>query len=299
MDDLGDVRAHRWAGRRTYAADALPALDELIARKAGRRIAVVLPARNEAATIGPICEAVHTDLAHFVDELIVIDGASTDGTAEVARAHGAEVYDQASILPEIPAVVGKGDSLWRSVAATSADVIAWIDADVRNFAPSFVTRLTAPLLLDDAVALVKAFYRRPLHDVPDEGGRVTELLARPLLHALFPELGAIAQPLAGEYAIRRDVAVRLPFRAGSSVEVGLLIDVLHAEGLDAIAQVDLGERIHRNRPLSELVPMAHEIARTILGRAVRHGRLAAAAADPGQELERPPLSTLEPDAAEA
>lgn len=311
------ARAQRWFRRRTYTAGEIPSLEELVARKreSPERVSVVLPALNEAATIEPICKAIRRDLMDgtgLVDELIVLDSGSVDGTPDLARAAGATVRDVADVLPHIPAVAGKGEALWRSLAVATGDIVCWVDSDIRNFGAHFVTRLIAPLLTDPGIAFAKAFYRRPRERgeelVADEGGRVTELLARPLLGTLFPELGGFAQPLAGEYAGRVDILRRVPFFTGYSVEVGLLIDLLDAAGLDAMAQVDLGERIHRNRPLSELGPMAHAIARTILARASDHGRLSAtldisssAFVRPGPdglethdglELERPPMDTV-------
>lgn len=299
-------RAARWRARRTFGAADLPPLHEVRARirAEGVTVAVVLPALNEAATVGEIVRIVHR--AQIATELLVVDGGSTDGTAEIARAAGADVVDAAAIMPEVPAAAGKGDSMWRSLAATGSDIVCWLDADVRNFGAHFVTRLIAPLLLDPVIAYVKGFYRRPLEAggmlIHDGGGRVTELLARPMLATFFPELCGIRQPLAGEYAGRRELLESLPFFSGYSVEAGLLIDVLERAGLDAIAQSDLEVRVHRNRPLAELSPMAHAISRTILQRAHEWGRVAGivSAALPGwplqgepvEEIQRPALATL-------
>lgn len=310
-----DVRARalrqaaEWSARRTFAADASPSARELAALARGTSISVVLPALNEAPTVAAICRSIRTNLIDdvpLVDELLVIDGGSTDDTVALASAAGARVVRARDVLGEIPFAGGKGESLWRSLSVARGDIVVWIDADIRNFEPHFVTRLVAPLLTDADIAFVKGFYRRPLvqgaHVVPDGGGRVTELTARPLLRALFPELAEIRQPLAGEYAGRRDVLERLPFFSGYSVEVGLLIDLLGATGLDAIAQADLTERVHRNRPLRELAPMAAAIARTIMRRAEELGRVAplddvvaghaAGAREEPSELERPPLALL-------
>jgi glucosyl-3-phosphoglycerate synthase len=313
-------RAHRWYAHHTLHADDLPQDLAELKRAQGVSVSVALPAVDEAATIGRICcsigEALMPDL---VDELVVIDGGSTDDTAAVARAAGATVLDASTLLPSIPTVKGKGDSLWRSLSALSGDLICWIDADIANFEPHFVSRLVAPLLVDPATMFVKAFYRRPIAYgdmvLPTGGGRVTELLARPLLNAFFPELGGIIQPLSGEYAGRRDVLTQLPFFTGYSVEAGLLIDLLDVVGLDAIAQVDLGARVHRNRPLDELGPMAYAIARSILQRAEEWGRLDLAPDHPVhpllmpspdgadlfdlEETERPPLAGLTGDDAVA
>ena len=307
--------AQRWHRRRTFGAAATPPLAELVARKraAQSSVSVVLPALNEADTIGDICAAIGRDLLDgLVDELLVIDCASDDTTSAVAAANGATVYDVAAILPDTPVVAGKGEALWRSLSIVSGDVVVWLDSDIRNFSTAFVARLVAPLLTDTTIAYVKGAYRRPLARgdelIPDEGGRVTELLARPLLAAFFPELGGFVQPLAGEYAGRVDVLRKVPFFTGYSVEAGLLIDLLEVAGLDAMAQADLGERVHRNRPLADLAPMAYAIGRTILQRAEERGRVGAApdlTAAPFlrptpdgmeshdvREIERPPMAAF-------
>lgn len=309
-------RAHRWYAKRTYRADDLAADLLELKRDAGLSISVALPAVNEASTVGPICASIVKNLMEgpaLVDELVVLDGGSTDDTSAVARAAGATVVDARSLISHVPPVRGKGESLWRSLSVLTGDIICWVDADITNFEPHFVTRLLAPLLADQTCMFVKAFYRRPIvyGDVtlPTGGGRVTELLARPLLNALFPELGGVIQPLSGEYAGRRDVLMQLPFFTGYSVEAGLLIDLLDVVGLDGIAQVDLGVRAHRNRPLDELSPMAFAIAQTILRRAEEWGRLEVANDHPLHplvmpmpdgidlhdihELERPPLAALD------
>ena len=312
--------ASRWFAQRTFRAQQTPPLSELVARKRdeGLRISVGIPALNEAETIAPICGAIFRELMEsnsLVDELVVLDGESVDETALRAHAAGARVADVATILPEIAHHPGKGESLWRSLAALKGDIVVWIDADIRNFGPHFVTRLVAPLLCDPSIDFVKGFYQRPIAFdgvlQPSGGGRVTELLARPLLHLLFPELAAIQQPLAGEYAGRADVLRKLPFFTGYSVEVGLLIDLLDVVGLDGMAQADLGVRVHRNRPLEQLGPMAFGIARTILQRAEEHGRLRALIEEGihpllrcdalgeleayrPDEIERPPIATTSP-----
>lgn len=309
-------RAHRWYAKHTFHADDLPQDLAELKRAKDVTVSVALPAIDEAGTVGRICRSIADSLMpDVVDELLVLDGGSTDGTASVAREAGATVVDARALLPSIPAVKGKGESLWRSLSILEGDIVCWIDADIANFEPHFVSRLIAPLLSDPETMFVKAFYRRPIAygDVvlPSGGGRVTELLARPLLNALFPELGGIIQPLSGEYAGRRDVLTQLPFFTGYSVEAGLLIDLLEAVGLDAMAQVDLGARVHRNRPLDELAPMAYAIARAILRRAEEWGRLDLAHDHPlhpllmatpdgadmldPEEIERPPLAELTGD----
>jgi glucosyl-3-phosphoglycerate synthase len=225
-------------------------------------VSVCLPARDEAATIGLIVAAVRRDLIErdgLVDEIVVIDDGSTDATAQLAASEGAIVFSESSILPELPSGSGKGNALWKSLYACRGDVICWLDADIRNFDAEFVTRLVRPLLDDPRVLFTKGYYRRPLHDEPNGGGRVTELVARPLLSHWFPGLQHIIQPLSGEYAGRREILEVLPFVEGWGVELGLLVDIAQRLGTDAITQVDLGVRQHRNRPLDELGPQALEI----------------------------------------
>lgn len=219
-------------------------------------VSVVIPALNEEDTVAGVVLAC---LASCADEVIVIDSDSHDATAARARAAGAEVINWREVDPREP-VPGKGEALWRGVKAARGDVVVFVDADVTSIEPGWVDALAAPFA-DDAVHLVKAAYERA-----GAGGRVTELTAKPLLRALFPEV-AVKQPLGGEYAIRRASALRLPFVAGYGVEAGLLLDVSRTHGPHSIREVDLGRREHRNRPLAELAPMADVVARTILSRA--------------------------------
>jgi glucosyl-3-phosphoglycerate synthase len=247
-------------------------IDELVEAKArtGTTISVCLPARNEEATVGQVVASVRRNLvehACLVDELIVIDDGSTDATAEAATWEGARVLPVAEILPDVPTGTGKGNVLWLSLYACDGDIVCWLDADVRNFGPHFVTRLLTPLLTDPAIGFVKGYYRRPLHGEATGGGRVTELMARPVISALFPHLAGFVQPLAGEYAGRRTLLETVPFVEGWGVELGLLIDLVANYGIDALAQVDLDVREHRNRPLEELGPQAMAILVTGLRRA--------------------------------
>jgi glucosyl-3-phosphoglycerate synthase len=236
----------------------------------GATVSVCLPARDEEGTVGQIVGSVRrrlVDRTHLVDEIVVVDDGSTDHTAEAAEEEGAAVHRVADVLPSMPPGNGKGNALWLSLYVTEGDIVVWIDADVRNFRPHFVTRLLEPLLTEPDVALAKAYYRRPLHSERTGGGRVTELMARPLLSTLFPHLTNIVQPLSGEYAGRRELLESLPFVEGWGVEIGLLIDVAARLGVDAIAQRDLGVREHRNRPLDELSPQAMAVLVTCLRRA--------------------------------
>src|SRR6516164_4905623 len=246
---------------------------ELEDAKAGRTISVVLPALNEEATVESVIESISPLVDGLVDELIVLDSGSTDDTEIRAIAAGARVVSREQALPEVPIRPGKGEALWRSLAATSGDIVVFVDSDLIGPHPMFVPWLLAPLLTCDGVHLVKSFYRRPLTvgDVgcgagTTGGGRVTELVARPLLAALRHELGGILQPLGGEYAASRELLTSLPFAPGYGVEIGLLVDTFDRLGLDAIAQVNLGVRAHRNRPLSELGAMSRQVIATLLSR---------------------------------
>jgi glucosyl-3-phosphoglycerate synthase len=237
-------------------------------------VSVCLPARDEAATVGPIVEAVRAALIErhcVVDEIIVIDDHSTDDTARRAKEAGATVVDAAAVLPDYGEGFGKGEALWKSMFASTGDVIVWCDADIRDFDVHFITGLLGPLLTDPSIDFVKGHYERPSVDGGRGGGRVTELVARPLLSLLFPHLAEVAQPLSGEYAGRRTLLERLPFVRGYGVDIGLLIDVAATVGTAALAQVDLGTRRHRNRTLSELSPQATAVMATALVRADRQG----------------------------
>lgn len=243
---------------------------ELEAAKRGRTISVVLPALNEGGTVGAVIDTITPMLGGLVDDLVVLDSGSTDDTAARALAAGARVVNREDALPEIPTQPGKGEALWRSLAATSGDIIVFIDSDLIGPDPMFVPRLVGPLLTRDGIHLVRGFYRRPLRlgtaEEATGGGRVTELVARPLLTALRPELGCVLQPLGGEYAGTRELLASVPFAPGYGVEIGILIDTYDRFGLEAIAQVNLGVRTHRNRPLAELGPMSRQIIATLLTR---------------------------------
>lgn len=234
----------------------------LAAAKGTRRVTVCLPARDEEATVGAIVSTIVAELVEehgLVDEVLLVDDGSKDATAAVARGTGARVVRSSGL--------GKGTAMWTGVSEAEGDLLAFCDADVRNFSSSFVVGLLGPLLADDAIAFVKAFYDRPFEDQPGEGGRVTELVAKPLLRQLFPNLAAVLQPLAGECAGRREALEQLPFVQGYGVDLGLVIDVTRHFGDGALAQVDLGHREHRNRPLGELGPQAEAVLATALARA--------------------------------
>jgi glucosyl-3-phosphoglycerate synthase len=271
----------RWFDRRTYAGAELTPR-QLLARKTGS-ISVVVPALNEAATIGPIVRGVRRELVDrvpLVDEVVVVDPGSDDDTAAIAEAAGATVVAEADILPAYGRVPGKGEALWKSLHVTCGDLVVFVDGDLEQFDPALVSGLLGPLLRDPRVSFVKASYDRPLRGglLPGGGGRVTELVARPLLNAHWPDLAGVAQPLAGECAGRRTLLERLPFVSGYGVELAMLTDVLAVAGLDAIAQVEVGTKVHRHQSDEALGRMAAAIWQTAR---LRVGAGAGAGVAPG------------------
>jgi len=263
---------NRWFERRTWSVHDLR-LEEAVAAKGATRVSVVLPALNEQRTVAAIVAALRRELVDrvpMIDELVVVDSGSSDETACVASDAGARVVHVDDVLPDVPSVPGKGEALWRSLAATTGDVVAFVDADLEAFDPTFVWGTVVPLLTDPSLTFVKATYDRPLADGtrlhPAGGGRVTELVARPLVNLHWPELAGFVQPLAGEYAARRSLFEQLPFPCGYGVEVGLLVDTLATVGLDAMAQVDVGVRRHRHQDDHALGRMAVEILLTAQSR---------------------------------
>jgi len=271
-----DARA--WFELRTTSAPSVDAFDLdalLTAKRRGQhRVSVVLPARDEERTVGRLVRDLHDRwIGHtpLVDELLVVDSDSTDATAAVARAAGADVVAAADVLPAHGSRPGKGEALWKSLAATTGDLVVFLDADLLGEVTHFVPGLLAPLLTDPQVDYVKGCYTRPLEvdgtSVPAGGGRVTELTARPLLNALWPELAGFVQPLGGEYAGRRSALERVPFVSGYGVEVGLLVDLLQLSGLTGLAQVDLGVRRHTSQEQEALGRMAGQVVSTVLARA--------------------------------
>ncbi|MCX5333227.1 MULTISPECIES: glucosyl-3-phosphoglycerate synthase [unclassified Streptomyces] len=256
----------RWLTTRSWSLTDRP-LHQLLAAKqrTNQSVSVVLPALNEEETVGDIVSVIRHDLMQqvpLVDEIVVVDSGSTDRTSQVAAAAGATVVHRDDILPRLPAVPGKGEVLWRSLLVTRGDIVCFIDADLKEFSSDFVSGIVGPLLTDPGVDLVKGMYDRPLGGAAGQGGRVTELMARPLLNMHWPQLAGFVQPLGGEYAARRSLLEQLPFPVGYGVELGMLVDALHLVGLDALAQVDVGVRIHRHQDGQALGRMSAAIYRT-------------------------------------
>jgi glucosyl-3-phosphoglycerate synthase len=258
-------------------------------------ISVCVPAREEAATIaGVVAPLIELREAGVVDQVVVVDASSADGTAAIAAGLGADVFDQAELMPAYGPVLGKGDAMWRALSVMSGELVCFVDADSEDFGTHFALGLLGPLVCEPGVQFVKGFYRRPFKDAGGTarggGGRVTELTARPLLEAFYPPLAQMRQPLAGEMAARRELLEQMAFCTGYAVEMGLLLDVHAAAGLDAMAQVDLDVRQNRHQPIADLAPMADAVLAAVTSRLRREGRLLDAAA--GELLERPPLAQL-------
>lgn len=258
----------RWFAENTFHASEFRDIAKLVELKErqGLTVSVGLPALNEEKTIGLVIKRIKgalMDRAPLIDQIVVIDSDSTDRTAEIAADLGVPVIRHSQILPELGSHVGKGEALWKSLHVLDGDIVSWIDTDIRNIQPRFVYGLIGPLLRESRLQYVKGFYQRPIREgdrlMPEGGGRVTELMARPLINLFFPELSGMIQPLSGEYAGRRAMLESVPFFTGYAVEIGLLIDILEASGLSGIGQVDLERRIHRNQPLGNLSQMSYVI----------------------------------------
>jgi glucosyl-3-phosphoglycerate synthase len=290
---------------RTFRHSEFPL--ELLLERKRETITVVLPTREVADTVGAIVEHLQS-LRGLIDQVLVVDAASSDGTAEIAAGLGAEVHQEADLLPEHGPVLGKGDAMWRALSVARGELVAYLDSDTRGFPEHFPRGILGPLICHDELHFVKGFFRRPFvtpdgQELPADGGRVTELTARPLLSAFYPELAAFAQPLAGEVAARRWFFDRLPFATGYAIETSMLLharDVLG--GTVGMAQVDLDVRHNRHQPLLALGPMAYAVLRVILERLRREGRLLDDHAPPLQTadgrliqvelVERPPYAAL-------
>jgi glucosyl-3-phosphoglycerate synthase len=262
-----DERTKAWFSRRTSRWQDWP-LDQLLAAKQqhGVTISVVIPARNEQRTVASVVGSIARSLVRgvpLVDELVVMDSDSTDATADAAVAAGAAVYRTADVRPADGSFRGKGEALWKSLHVTKGDVLVFVDADLTSWGPHFVTGLVGPLLSVPQIQLVKGFYTRVWTEsdgsTSTEGGRVTELVARPLISLWWPELTGVVQPLAGEWAARRSLMESLPIPVGYGVELATLMDTVTRHGLDAVAQVDLGSRAHRHQANHDLALMAAEL----------------------------------------
>jgi glucosyl-3-phosphoglycerate synthase len=246
--------------------------------KKGLKISLAFPTLNEESTIGKEILVIRTELMDrypLIDEIVVIDSSSKDNTRKVAERFGARVFTSKNILPKYGTYRGKGENLWKSLYVLEGDIIVWVDADISNIAPKFVYGLVGPLLEDNKVAYVKAFYERPIRSsggiAPSGGGRVTEILVRPIFSLFYPDLARLIQPLSGEYSGRRELLEQLPFSVGYGVELGHLIDIFHLAGIEALSQVDLDMRIHRNQTTAALGKMAYGILNTFLTRAEKYG----------------------------
>ena len=268
-------RVDRWFAENTFHSREFRDISRLVEmkRRQGLTISLGLPTLNEDATIGAILEEVIRELVErhrLLDEVVVVDSGSTDDTVAIARAAGVKVVQHADILADYGSHSGKGEALWKSLHHMTGDLVAWCDTDISNFHPGFIFGTLGPLLNDSRIGYVKGFYKRPLkfggEIVTAGGGRVTELTARPVINLFYPELSGLLQPLSGEYAGRREILEQIPFFTGYGVEIGMLIDILESYGLNRIAQVDLGMRIHRNQQLFDLSKMAFAIMQVALRR---------------------------------
>jgi len=266
-----------------------------IKQKKNLKISLAFPTLNEEATIGKEILIMRTELMDrypLLDEIAVIDSSSKDNTRKVAEQFGARVFTSKLILPKYGNFRGKGENLWKSLYVLEGDIVVWVDADISNISPKFVYGLLGPLLENDRISYVKAFYERPIRSsggiTSSGGGRVTEILVRPLFSLFFPELACFIQPLSGEYAGRRKLLEQLPFSVGYGVELGHLIDILQIDGIEALAQVDLDMRIHRNQNTDALGRMSYGILNTFFERMEKYGksRLLSVLGDRHISLER-------------
>jgi glucosyl-3-phosphoglycerate synthase len=288
---MSSPAAEQWARERTFHHSLYP--PQRIAAERKHSVSVCLPARDCAATVGEIV----TTLSRLrelgaIDEIVVVDAASRDGTAQIAERAGARVLQEGELASEFGPVLGKGDAMWRALPVLSGELIVFLDADSDGFSEHFAAGLLGPLVCEQGVSFVKAYYRRPFEQdgvcLPEGGGRVNHLMARPTLSLLYPDLSAVRQPLAGEVAATRELLEAVPFATGYGVEIAMLIDVWRVAGLDAIAQVDLDVHHNRHQPLSALSEMARTILATMLAR-LQDGSLPDL---PELPVQRPPLAAV-------
>ncbi len=295
---MSGAAAEAWAKARSFHHSLYPA--ERIAAERRQTISVCLPARECAATVEPIVgELLALREAGALDEVLVVDAASSDGTAEIAARAGARVVQEAELMSEFGPVLGKGDAMWRALSCLEGELVCFLDADTEGFSGHFATGLLGPLVCEPGVSFVKGFYRRPLagpgEPAGEGGGRVNHLTARPALALFYPDLEGVRQPLAGELGARRELLERLPFATGYGVEVGMLIDAWRTVGLEGMAQVDLDEHRNPHQPLSALASMARTVLATVAGRLEQEGRLRHPPdghAQPDAPIERPALASL-------
>jgi glucosyl-3-phosphoglycerate synthase len=289
---MSSTATERWLKDRSFHHSLFSA--ERIAKDRKHSVSVCLPARECAETVGEIVRAL-VELRDMgaIDEIVVVDAASADGTANVAERAGAVVWQEAELMPTYGPVLGKGDAMWRGLSVLGGELVCFLDADTEGFSAHFATGLLGPLVCEPGVSFVKAFYRRPLAEGgasgAEGGGRVNHLMARPALELFYPELAGVRQPLAGEVAARRDLLDGLPFATGYGVEIAMLIDAWRRTGLAGMAQVDLDEHRNRHQALSALTPMAATVLATIAQRLRREGRLRGVE---GELVERPPLASV-------
>jgi glucosyl-3-phosphoglycerate synthase len=273
--------AREWFEKRSYSHEEFSDVEELARRKRELDVTVslVLPGRNVADTVGEIVDEIRTlnEEAPLVEQILVVDADSADGTAEVARDHGAEVYSENELLSHYGGAHGKGDAMWRSLSVARGDLVMFADSDTKDFKPQFVYGTLGPILSVPGVRFVKGAFRRPFKSHEsielDGGGRVTELTTKPLFNLFYPELTGFVQPLAGEFVADKELFSSIPFLTGYAVETGIMIDVLKKVGLGAMAQVDLGTRQNRHQPLFDLGRMSYSVLRTVARRLRQDGRL--------------------------
>ena len=278
---MGHVMSKTWLEKNTFHHSDFSDLNRLVEEKIKKnfKISLCLPTLNEGKTIGKEIVIMKSELMTrypLLDEIVVVDSGSTDKTREIARAYGADVYEATEILPRLEQYKGKGENLWKALYITKGDIIIYLDADIKNIHHRFAYGLLGPLLLYDNIKFVKAFYDRPISIGknkirPTGGGRVTELVTRPLFSLFFPELTQLIQPLSGEYAAFRQVFERIPFPIGYGVETSMNMDIYEKWGLDVMAQVDLDRRIHRNQDTKALGRMSFVILKTFINRKIRLG----------------------------